>query len=215
MARQFGWICLALGLFMMSAQTSPAQMRIGHQFPQRAFRALGHGNGPGHHHCNPGPDVSYYNSWSQKNSFLVSQSPQYLSRYGHETERSPMQLLHSGQSPYAPSTPIGGFYGNTVPMNADFVPSKPMPNATEANSYKNELRADDEESVESNSAKDGLEANDESKAEDRFETEAEQLEKESESRESRSDKAHGPDTAFLATPSVFLPVRNPVYGSGK
>lgn len=123
MTKQLGLVCLTLGLLIFTADTTFAQFGP----IQRSNRALGHWNGPGYHRCNPGPDSSYYNAWSQKNSFLISRTPQYLSRYGHEAFPTPIELLHSGQSAYGQPPAMvnpGVYYPTAAPMNADFVPSQ-------------------------------------------------------------------------------------------
>ena len=213
MARQFGWICLAFGLFMMMAQTSQAQLRIGQYLPQRPLRFLGHGNGPGNHYYNPGPDVSYYNSWTQKNSFLISRSPQYLNRFGNEPPRTPMYLLYSGHSPYGPAAQPTPQFGGSVPLNADFVPTTPTTPTTPA---KDDLDKDDDF------------GDDDSDIEDRFEEDADAIDDEPGDFggfELLDEKGSGTKTkvpkttenkgAALSYPSVFLPASRPVHGVRK
>ncbi|QEG21345.1 hypothetical protein [Mariniblastus fucicola] len=165
MAQRIGWICLAFGVFALCTETSEAQVFGSHQVLQRPLRALGHGNGPGYHRCNPGPDVGYYNPWSHKNSFLISQSPEFLARYGHELQPSPMQLLRSGQNAYGQPLSYGsqpaGMFPTTAPLNADFVPARSNSDLEELDDDQNEL------DTESNPA--------DSKIEDRFEEDAEAM----------------------------------------
>ena len=205
MARQIGWICLTIGVLAFLTSESQAQVFRSGQILQSPLRALGHGNGPGYHRCNPGPDVSYYNPWSQKNSYLISQSPQFLARYGHELQPTPMQLLHSGQNPYGQP---GGLYGHqhsglqpTTPLSADFVPSK---------------RDSDDDDDDNDAGSSALDSN---KVEDRFEEDADDLDDgefggfdtlddSDESQESPSDKNvdSSDDAARLLAPrGVFLP----------
>ena len=73
-------VCLILGLLVTAASTANAQYRAPFNVVPRINRALGHWNGFGYHTCNPGPDSSYYNPWTVKNSYLISRSPQYLSK---------------------------------------------------------------------------------------------------------------------------------------
>jgi len=126
MGHRIGWICVAFALTAFFSAESQAQVL--RSFAQAPFRALGHGNGPGYHTCNPGPNVSYYNPWSNTNSFLVSQSPQFLARYGHELRRSPMEILQFGNQSFGRqsyfSSPQPATMYPPTPINADFVPAK-------------------------------------------------------------------------------------------
>jgi len=163
MARRIGWICLAIGLLSLSTESIQAQIFAPRPIVQRPLRYLGHGNGPGYHRCNPGPDVSYYNSWSQKNSFLISKTPQFLSRYGHELQQSPMQLLYSAQHGYGQPMGYGQQYG-AVPMNADFVPA--------ANREQDE---DDEDADDDFGDPDADESMEDEDVEDNFDFEADAM----------------------------------------
>ncbi len=174
MAKQFGYLCLAIGLIAFLSEPASAQYRPPIQTVNRVGRFLGHGNGLGYHTCNPGPDVSYYQPWSQKNSYLISQSPEFLARYANELPKSPMELLQSGQTAYG--HPIygagmghslysqqgyGGQLGGTS-VNAEFVPSK---------------RTQDSEAGDSVYDAEGRDSSEkESNVEDRFEREAEAFE---------------------------------------
>lgn len=207
MARQYGLICLALGLFMMVADDCQAQMRIGHQLVHRPFRALGHGTGPGIHHCNPGPDVGYYNPWSHKNSFLISKSPEFLNRFGHESQRSPMHLLHSYNSPYSHQPNAGAIQGTALPMNAEFVPSVLKPVENDADDNRDESSSSSDE------------------VDDRFDEEVDEMEEvggfgslkdNSEKADSGQNGTTASEGASLLHPSdIFLPASHPVYRSGQ
>jgi hypothetical protein len=211
MAR-YGLICLALGLFVMVADDCQAQMRIGHQLVQRPFRALGHGSGPGIHHCNPGPDVSYYNPWSHKNSFLISRSPEYLNRFGHEAQRSPMSLLYSSGSAYSHQpNPTNSLQSSAVPITADFVPSTPKPADTDTDTEKVEDRFDEEvDKMEDAGGFDSLEE----EAGDSQDSPSNN--DDSQGAASDQDGTTASAGASLLHPGgVFLPVSQPVFGNGK
>ena len=150
MVRQFGWICLALCLFAVAAETGQAQLLRGRQVFQTPLRWLGQGNGPGNHQCNPGPDVSYYNPWTRKNSMLISQTPQFFARYGHEQVRTPEYLLYTGESPFAPDKPgPESFRTNQAfpsTLDADFVPSSPQSNDSDEAEKEQGPEADSDDS---------------------------------------------------------------------
>lgn len=160
MARRIGWICLAFSLVAFFADNTEAQIlfRV-ERAVQAPFRYLGHGNGPGYHYQNRGPDSSYYNPWSQKNSFLISKSPQFLARYGNELRRTPIEILQYGnvtwgqQQAFGQSHPASNF-SSGVPLSADFVP------ATKA--------SDEEDKMEKEEMSDD-------KVQDRFEEEADAM----------------------------------------
>lgn len=135
MSRRIGWICLVFAAFsLLLAETSEAQLfrsgpllRPG-QFAQRGLRFLGHGNGPGYHTRNPGPNVDYYNAWRPSNSFLISKSPQFLSRYGNELHRTPIEILQMGSQTWSAQSPYGHqqpsqYSGGAASVQADFVPA--------------------------------------------------------------------------------------------
>ncbi len=63
---------VSAAIVLLAGSSAEAQfVRTGRPI-QRLDRWLGVGNGPGYHWRNPGPDVSYYNPWSEVNSSLVS-----------------------------------------------------------------------------------------------------------------------------------------------
>jgi len=205
MTKQLGLICLSLGLLFIFAGTSDAQYGL----IQRSNRALGHWNGPGYHRCNPGPNVSYYNTWTQKNSFLISKSPQFLSRYGHELNPTPMGLLYSGQSAHGqpPMMANPGYHGAT--MNADFVPAQ-------RDSRDDEDEDDDESDFEADDDSDDFQADED--LEDRFDEEVDrmddsdagfsdpgELDADTEAQDSPSDEAAEATSALLNPGSLFLP----------
>lgn len=163
MARRIGWICLAFSIVAFFADNAEAQRfyRI-ERAVQAPYRYFGHGNGPGYHYRNPGPDSSYYNPWTQKNSFLISKSPQFLARYGNELPRTPLEILQQGgntswgqQHGYAQPHPASAF-PSAAPLRADFVP------ATKASEEEDKMEMEKEEMSDD-------------KIEDRFEEEADSL----------------------------------------
>jgi len=87
-------------LFAVSADQCLAQLGRIHQPVQRTGRFFGLGYGVGYHHCNPGPDTSYYNAWSSLNSRLIHRTPEYQARYGHQ-DRDAWQMLYSGSRHYS------------------------------------------------------------------------------------------------------------------
>ena len=160
MVRRIGWICLAVGLLAMSTESAQAQIFTPRQHAQRPLRYLGLGNGPGYHRCNPGPNVGYYNPWNKHNSFLISKSPQYLSRYSHEFHPSPMDLLYSQQQGFGRGVQPN-IYG-TVPMNADFVPAANRAKDDDDSDQEDDLDegfddSDDDDSMESDDVEDSFE----------------------------------------------------------
>jgi hypothetical protein len=173
MLRRFGLICvLAAGSVFATSGECSAQ--LGRQLKpiQNTGRFLGAGYGRGYHRCNPGHDTSYYQPWNTKNSFLISQSPEYLARFGYQ-HRTPMQLLQAGHSAFG-GPAVGGhgqfnhsvYYGqSTTPaadLNADFQP------------YSNQNREKkDGNSGEENTEFDAPPRN--SEPEDQFEKEADAL----------------------------------------
>ena len=121
MTQRLGLICLALGLLAIFVDTTDAQIRV----LQRSNRAFGHWTGPGYHKCNPGPNSSYYNPWTRHNSFLISRTPEFQSRYGQEIHRTPVELHYSNQSANGqPHMMAPQHFPSAAPMNADFVPAR-------------------------------------------------------------------------------------------
>lgn len=210
MARRIGWICLAFSLVAFFAETTEAQ--IWHA-PARAVQAplryLGHGNGHGYHHCNPGPDSSYYNPWTEKNSFLISKSPQFLARYGNELHRSPMEILRHGDSSWAQQQRYGyqtpaSTYPAATPLNADFVPAT-----------RNFDTDEEREGEQDDSGGDFQPSSSDEEVEDRFEEEADSIDNSDEDEQiggiggfdslKESANASG-EAAVLLTPSgLFRP----------
>ena len=124
-------ICLILSsaaVMTLAADDSVAQLgrtgKFHHQPVHRVGRFLGTGYSAGYHHCNPGPDVGYYNPYSAHNSYLVSQSPEYLAQYGNRDRRVWMQQ-HGGQFNQAGyMTGVGN--GQALPgvtVDAEFEPA--------------------------------------------------------------------------------------------
>ena len=125
-------ICLILSsavAMTFGADDSAAQLgrmgKIHHQPVHRVGRFLGNGYSAGYHHCNPGPDVGYYNPYSAHNSYLVSQSPEYLAQYGNHDRRVWMRQ-HGGQFSQA-GYMNGAGYGQALPgvtVDAEFEPAE-------------------------------------------------------------------------------------------
>ena len=88
LTRVFGFV-MAVAVVALMTTDSFAQIRPA----QKALRFLGQGYGNGYHKCSPGPNSDYYNPYSAHNSFLVSQSPQYLNA---QMRQSTMQRLSQG-----------------------------------------------------------------------------------------------------------------------
>lgn len=136
MERKFGWICaVAAGIFVLG--TSHCEAQLGRQLKpiQNTGRFLGAGYGLGYHRCNPGHDTSYYNPWNTKNSFLISQSPEYLARFSQQRHQTPLDLLYNQQQGYSAyrGQSVNNFgqsnYGSYAPpasqgeqIDADFQP---------------------------------------------------------------------------------------------
>ena len=166
MARQIGWICLVFAAFAFLADAAQAQFLLRPaQRIQRPLRYLGHGNGPGYHTRSPGPNVDYYNPWTQKNSFLISRSPQFLARYGNDLPRTPIEILQMGSQQWSQQSRFGQpQYNNpaTAPLKADFVPASPV---------------DPGDDLEDEDTEDGGfgELEDDDDVEDRFEEEADSM----------------------------------------
>lgn len=198
MTRQTGLMCLAFAMVSIALpEDSDAQLRIFDQVVQRPFRALGHGTGPGYHRCNPGPDTGYYNPWSQKNSFLISQSPEFLSRFGHE-DRSPMSMLRSGQSAYTMNNAAfgTGYTGNSVPLNADFVPT--AQNKSDFNQPPADIPTDEKPESSLPAANKNVE--------DAFEKEADKIDENSDEEVGGfKSLKEGIEVSPVELPSVFLP----------
>lgn len=194
MARQIGWICLVFAAFAFFADAAQAQFLRPAQRIQRPLRYLGHGNGPGYHTRSPGPNVDYYNPWTQKNSFLISKSPQFLSRYGNDLPRTPIEILQMGSQNWSSQSHFGQqpsyFQSGAAPLSADFVPATP---------------ADDDDDFDSGEDEDegfGELETDDSEFEDRFEEEADSL-REKEATEDTDDAVGG----FNSLKSTFeLPI---------
>ena len=130
-------ICLAAAglLSVVFADQCQAQLGRGHQPIQRPGRFLGLGYGIGYHHCNPGPDTSYYNPWSRHNSMLISNSPEYHARYG-QVNRDPYQILLSQNSNFSPGFGQqipGGLQSAPVTVDAQFEPIPTGRNDEETN----------------------------------------------------------------------------------
>lgn len=168
-------VCLCLGLLATAMSSADAQYRRPFQVVPRVNRALGHWNGFGYHTCNPGPDSSYYNPWTQKNSFLISQSPEFLSRFGHEQIPTPMELLHSGstyqQSAYGAQSAYGSDVDVPSTLNADFVP-----NDRDEDEEDEDIDVDEEFDEDEQEFDEGGEFTPRSEYEDRFDEDAEGIE---------------------------------------
>jgi len=219
MARQFGWICLAFTLFAFSGETTEAQLyRPAARAVQTPLRFLGHGNGHGYHHCNPGPNVSYYNPWSHKNSFLISNSPQFMARYGHELHRTPMEILQFGNQTWGnqplPGQPVA------ATMNADFVP------ATRTEEAKDDFDFETEDDYGGDFQPNSAAADDAKEVEDSFDKEADAMNEKSDATPESDQDNEAEDSvggfeslkeavestteaASLLMPNQFLPASHP------
>lgn len=203
MTQRLGLICLALGLLAIFVDTTDAQIRI----LQRSNRAFGHWTGPGYHKCNPGPNSSYYNPWTRHNSLLISRTPEFQSRFGHEIHRTPVEMLYSNQSVYGqPQMMAPQYYPGSTPMNADFVPSR---SATD----------DEFDDLDDDTEFEAIEDED---VEDRFDREVDEMEDsdgpfsdepggiDSDGQDSSSDE----DASVLLTPGgAFQPASYPLIGN--
>ena len=89
-SRIIGFV-LAVAMVTLMTTHSLAQIRPA----QRVLRLIGQGYGDGYNLCAPAANSNYYNPYSAHNSFLVSQSPKYLSMMG-AGDRDTMQRLQQG-----------------------------------------------------------------------------------------------------------------------
>lgn len=176
MPKGIGIVCLCLGMFLTAFTSADAQYRPPFQVVPRINRALGHWNGFGYHTCNPGPDTSYYNPWTQKNSYLISQSPEFLARFGHELNPTPMDLLRSGQTAFGQpafgQSPYGSdYYGAPGALNADFVPNNRDEDEDEDEDFDSRDADEDEDAID-----DGEDFTPRDEYEDRFDEDADGIE---------------------------------------
>lgn len=223
MTKKIGCICIALGLLATMADTAEAQFRRPFQFVPRVNRVLGVWNGPGYHTYNPGPDSSYYNPWSQTNSKLISNSPEFLARFGHEINPTPMDLLRSGTNAFG--QPFGGtgqgeYVPSATPFSADFVPNnrreEEEPDTGFDDEDLDEFGDDEFESSndeledrfdeEADSFEQGGDAFDEDVDSSGGQREAGSMNKDSDVQDSISDDVDEDATTFLLEPGgLFLP----------
>ena len=82
---------------------------------RRPLRVLGQGFSDGYHKYNPGHDTSYYNPYSEHNSALVSQSPEYLAILARQASQQPARRFFAGV-PYS-------VYAAPSQSNSQFPPS--------------------------------------------------------------------------------------------
>jgi hypothetical protein len=69
---------LLVGIFAsMMTSLADAQVRSPQKLGRRLMQWSGYGWGPGYHSCRPGPDTSYYQTWTAHNSFLLSEQFPY------------------------------------------------------------------------------------------------------------------------------------------
>lgn len=99
---------------------------------QRTGRFFGLGYGVGYHHCNPGPEVRYYNPWSGHNSRLIHRTAEYQARFG-QYDRDVWQTLYAQSGHFSNGLPRG--IAGPMPMSpatidAQFEPV-PSPNRSD------------------------------------------------------------------------------------
>ncbi len=106
----------AVLLTTVMTSVSSAQWNGSRQTSLRPLRFLGQGWGAGYHHCNPGPNVDYYNPYSAHNSALISQGGMMAGSNGGYQSFS----MDSGSVPYSSFSP-----SSTMPSgNFDSLPGE-------------------------------------------------------------------------------------------
>ena len=88
---------------------------------RRPLRVIGQGFSDGYHKYNPGHDTSYYNPYSEHNSALVSQSPEYLAILAQQASQQPARRFFAGvpYSVYAAPSQSNSHSNSQFPPSPD------------------------------------------------------------------------------------------------